>query len=390
MSGDGAVHQGQGGHRGHGDASTEQADGGLVLDDVSVRYGPTTVIDRLSVTVDRGEVLAVLGPSGSGKSTLLRAVAGLEPLDGGSITLAGRDLGRVPTHQRGLGLMFQDHGLFTHLDVVGNIGYGLEVAGMAAPDRRRRVDELVALVGLEGLERRRVDQLSGGEAQRVALARALAPEPGLLMLDEPLGSLDRSLREQLTGDLRRLLSELGQTALHVTHDQSEAFAVADRVAVLDGGALVAVGRPAELWSDPGSTFVAGFLGHPNRWTATIGDGGEVRVDQWTIGRVEAGHPLREAGSGPVEVLVPVTAISLAGVDSLPAPDGGIDAVVERVVFDQGRHRVTARLDGPSRGSDAGDGPGTVRAELDHLGPVEVGQRCQIVVDLAAVRTLDRF
>jgi len=366
-----------------------QAERGLVLDEISVSYGTATVIDRLSVTVERGEVLAVVGPSGSGKSTLLRAVAGLEPLAGGSISLAGRDLGRVPTHQRGLGLMFQDHGLFTHLDVAGNIGYGLEVAGMAAPDRRRRIDELVALVGLEGLEHRRVDQLSGGEAQRVALARALAPEPGLLMLDEPLGSLDRALREQLTGELRRLLSELGQTAIHVTHDQSEAFAVADRVAVIDGGALVAIGRPADLWSDPGSAFVARFLGHPNRWAATVGDGGVVLVDGVPIGRLEEGHPLRSAGSDPVEVLVPATAISMDDSGTDTDVEGSIDALVERVVFDQGRHRVTVRI-GPSAPESGSEGATAgVRAELDHIGQVEVGQRRRIVVDLGGMRILDR-
>lgn len=366
----------------------ERDEGGLILDEVLVRYGPTTVIDRLSLTVGRGEVVAVVGPSGSGKSTLLRAVAGLEPLAGGSITLAGRDLVGVPTHHRGLGLMFQDHGLFTHLDVVGNIGYGLEVAGMAGAERRRRVDELLSLVGLEGLGHRRVDQLSGGEAQRVALARALAPEPGLLMLDEPLGSLDRALREQLTGELRRLLSELGQTAVHVTHDQSEAFAVADRIAVIDGGELVAVGRPADLWSDPGSAFVARFLGHPNRWTATVGDGGVMLVEGVPIGRVEA-RQLRGAGPGPIEVMLPVTAISMLDDDAEIHCGPGFDGVVERVVFDQGRHRVTLRIavPGPPVGVD-GAGAG-VLVELDHIGPVEVGQCRRIVADLGALRVLDR-
>ncbi|MEL6986161.1 MAG: ABC transporter ATP-binding protein, partial [Actinomycetota bacterium] len=312
-------------------ASTASVGDGLVLEDVSVAYGDATIIDGLSLTVEPGELVAVVGPSGSGKSTLLRAVAGLEPLAGGSIRLAGRDLVGVPTHHRGLGLMFQDHGLFTHLDVVDNIGYGLRVAGHSDGARRARVEELVALVGLEGLERRRVDQLSGGEAQRVALARALAPEPGLLMLDEPLGSLDRALREQLTTDLRRLLSGLGQTALHVTHDQSEAFVIADRVAVIDEGRLAAIGRPAELWADPGSVFVAQFLGHPNRWSATVGDGGVVTVDEVDLGRIDAEHPCRSAGPGPVEVVLPVTAVSLGPSDAGPHP-GSVAVIVEQAVF----------------------------------------------------------
>ncbi|MCL4142355.1 UNVERIFIED_CONTAM: hypothetical protein GTU68_019242 [Idotea baltica] len=241
---------------------------GLLVEQVSIRYGSALALDRFSLETEKGEIVAVLGPSGSGKSTLLRAVAGLEPLAEGRIVLHGRDLSGIATHRRGLGLMFQDHGLFTHLSVADNIAYGLKTAGTPKPEREARVAELLDLVGLAGFGDRRTGQLSGGEAQRVALARALAPNPGLLMLDEPLGSLDRALREQLTGDLRRLLTELGQTALHVTHDQSEAFAVADRVVVVDDGKPVAIGTPAELWDNPGSRFVAEFLGHPNIWTVS--------------------------------------------------------------------------------------------------------------------------
>lgn len=365
---------------------------GLVIEEVSVRFDGEPVLDRLSLTVAPGEVVAVVGPSGSGKSTLLRAVAGLEPLAGGRIVLGGRDLGGVPTHHRGLGLMFQDHGLFTHLDVAGNVAYGLRVAGMSDRERGRRVAELVALVGLDGLEGRRVDQLSGGEAQRVALARALAPEPGLLMLDEPLGSLDRALREQLTGELRRLLSELGQTALHVTHDQSEAFAMADRVAVIDDGRVVAVGRPADLWSDPGSRFVASFLGHPNLWSVTVDDRGAVWADGLRLGRLAAGHELsadRVSGDHrPVDVVVPVTAI-----DMVAQPDEGIVVEVERVVFDRGTHRVAARLlaDGSGDGAARTDlGPASpVTVEFDRTEPIEVGARCRIRLDLDQVRVLHR-
>ena len=355
---------------------------GLAVEEISVRYEDTLVLDRLRLDVGPGEVVAVVGPSGSGKSTLLRAVAGLEPLAGGRVVLGGRDLASVPTHRRGLGLMFQDHGLFTHLDVAGNVAYGLEVAGVPAADRRIRVAELLDLVGLGRLAGRPVDQLSGGEAQRVALARALAPAPGLLMLDEPLGSLDRSLREQLTDELRRLLGELGQTALHVTHDQSEAFALADRVAVIDGGRVLAVDRPARLWADPGSEMVARFLGHPNRWSVVVGEGGRVMVEGVQLGRLGRDHRLHRS-PGSVRAVLPATAVRLAGSDPASVDDGdGLPAAIDDVVFDRGRHRVVARI-----GSSTGAGGGVV-VEFETTRAVEVGGRCRLVLDLDQLQPLD--
>lgn len=351
---------------------------GLLVDEVSVHYGDTRALDRFSLELAPGEVVAVLGPSGSGKSTLLRAVAGLEPLAGGRIVFGGRDLAGVPTHRRGLGLMFQDHGLFGHLSVADNIAYGLKIQGVAAAPRRERVAELLDLVGLEAMGSRRPDQLSGGEAQRVALARALAPEPGLLMLDEPLGSLDRALREQLVGDLRRLLSELGQTALHVTHDQGEAFALADRVALVDQGRAVAVEHPARLWADPGSAFVARFLGHPNIWTVTIGDDGTVRRSGTVLGRLATGHLLRSGTSGPIEVVLPVTAIDLARSDE----EDAVPARIDEVVFGRGHHRVRAT---PTAGESCGTGRSSV--EFETTVAVEVGTECRLRLDLDQLRSL---
>ena len=346
---------------------------GLVVDNATVAYGTTTALDRFDLAVAEGEIMAVLGPSGSGKSTLLRAVAGLEPLTGGSITLGGRDLAGVPTHHRELGMMFQDHGLFAHLNVGRNIGYGLRIAGADRKAERSRVTELLSLVGLDGFADRAPDQLSGGEAQRVALARAVAPEPGLMMLDEPLGSLDRALRDQLTGDLRRMLKEIGQTALHVTHDQAEAFAIADRVAVVSAGRPVAVGAPAELWSNPGSVFVARFLGHPNIWTVEVDGQGVVQAGGTVLGQVGADHPLSAAASttasstdgSPTDgssthvepglsVVVPTTAIRLVPTDtsgvsgSVSDGENGLaegspfSATVVSSVFRQGMHEVTVK------------------------------------------------
>ncbi len=234
---------------------------GLAIDDVVVRYGDAAAVDGVTLDVAPGEIVAVIGPSGCGKSSLLRAVAGLEPLHRGAVRWAGTDLAPVAVHQREFGLMFQDHVLFPHRDVGENVAFGLRMHRAGAHEQRERVAEMLGLVGLAGFERRRVDELSGGEAQRVALARALAPRPRLLMLDEPLGSLDRSLRERLAIDIRTTVRELGVAALHITHDQDEAFTVADRVAVMRGGRIVRAEAPHSLWRDPGTEFVARFLGH---------------------------------------------------------------------------------------------------------------------------------
>jgi len=233
----------------------------LDLSSVTVAYAGVPAVSEATLVVPDGEVLALLGPSGCGKSTLLRAIAGLEPTAGGSIRWDDSDLAGVPVHRRGFGLMFQDGVLFPHRDVAGNIAYGLQRAGL---DRRQvavRVGELLELVGLPGYGGRRVATLSGGEAQRVALARALAPRPRLLLLDEPLAALDRSLRERLLTDLRDVLTTTGTTAVFVTHDQHEAFAVADLLAVMRSGAVRQVGTTAQVWANPVDEWVAGFVGY---------------------------------------------------------------------------------------------------------------------------------
>ena len=219
---------------------------------------PVTAVDGVDLDVARGQTVALLGASGCGKSSLLRAVAGLEDLAGGTIAWDGRDVVRVPVHKRGFGLMFQDGQLFPFRDVAGNVAYGL--TGVPRPERRARVEEMLELVGLPGYGPRDVTTLSGGQAQRVALARSLAPEPRLLLLDEPLSALDRALREQLVVDLRDILTRQGTTALYVTHDHGEARAVADRVGVMEAGRLLRIDAPEALWAHPGGEAVARFLG----------------------------------------------------------------------------------------------------------------------------------
>jgi len=231
----------------------------LALSAVSVSYDGTPAVRDASLELPDGQVLAVLGPSGCGKSTLLRAVAGLEPLVAGSIAWDGADLARVPTHRRGFALMFQDGQLFNHLTVVRNVGYALRLR--RASGITERVEELLALVGLEGYADRLPATLSGGERQRVALARCLAVRPRLLLLDEPLSALDAGLRQRLAADLRSILTHEGTTALMVTHDHEEAFTVADRLAVMRAGQIVQQGAIDEVWRAPVDPETALFLGY---------------------------------------------------------------------------------------------------------------------------------
>jgi thiamine transport system ATP-binding protein len=236
----------------------------LQLRELSVDYDGFTAVAGIDLEVADGEIVCVLGPSGSGKSSLLRAVAGLEPGTRGLVAWDGDDLARVPPHRRGFGLMFQDHALFPHRDVEGNVSFGLRMQHLPRPEVEARTADALALVGLLGFAHRRVRELSGGEQQRVALARALAAAPHLLMLDEPLGALDRALRERLVTELRALFVELGLTTLFVTHDQDEAFALADRLVVMHEGRIEQVGTPTEVWRRPANAFVADFLG----WNVT--------------------------------------------------------------------------------------------------------------------------
>ena len=232
----------------------------LELIDIRKSYEGKPLLEGVTLRVDRGETVCLLGPSGGGKSTLLRIAAGLEQPESGRVLWDGVDITQTPAHRRGFGLMFQDYALFPHLNVADNVAFGLRMQKEPEVRIRKEVGEALARVELAGFERRRVMDLSGGEQQRVALARALAPRPKLLMLDEPLGALDRGLREQLRGQLRRLLRELQIPSLYVTHDQEEAFGVAQRVALLNAGRIVQSGRPEELVARPASPWAADFLG----------------------------------------------------------------------------------------------------------------------------------
>lgn len=232
----------------------------LEVQNLMRRFGTFKALDGASLDVHEGETLALLGPSGCGKTTTLRIIAGFENADSGTIHLGGRDLMRLQPNARDIGLVFQDYALFPHMSVEDNIAYGLRRRGIDRNARRTRVDEMLSLVRLNGFEKRRPSQLSGGQQQRVALARAIAISPQLLLLDEPLSNLDAKLREALQTQLRHILTTVRATTLIVTHDQEEALALADRIAVMRKGRVVQIGAPREIYDNPASRFVAEFIG----------------------------------------------------------------------------------------------------------------------------------
>ena len=268
---------------------------------LSVRFDGKAALDEASLDVEDREVVTILGPSGCGKTTLLRVVAGLQLPDAGRVVLDGADLAGVAPHRRGIGLVFQDHALFPHRDVFGNVAFGLRMRGDSPGQVTRRTSELLGLVGLTGLEARSIGSLSGGEQQRVALARALAPEPRVLLLDEPLGSLDRRLRDRLLEELRELFDELELTAIYVTHDRTEAFMLGDRVAVMRAGRIVQVATPDELWANPFDADTARFLG-----IANVDANEAIRPEAITVRSSASGNGVVEsaARTGPtVQLLV---------------------------------------------------------------------------------------
>jgi ABC-type Fe3+/spermidine/putrescine transport system ATPase subunit len=285
---------------------------------VSKAFAGTSVLQDVSFEANEGEIVCLLGPSGCGKTTLLRIIAGLETADSGRVTFDGRPLESVPVHRRGFGLMFQDFALFPHQDVAANVAFGLRVQELSRQKVEDRVTEMLALVGMRGYEGRRVFDLSGGEQQRVALARSLAPGPRLLMLDEPLGSLDRALREDLMNELRSILKRVGVTSVYVTHDQQEAFAISDRVIVMHQGRVVQQGTPHEVYFRPASSWVARFLGMTNLIQGQIvaiqsGPGGETTtIVRTSLGELTLRGSGRYALDQGVTVLIRPEAARLAG------------------------------------------------------------------------------
>ena len=285
----------------------------LRIDAVVKKFGPFRAVDRLSLDIRAGEFFALLGPSGCGKTTLLRMLAGFETPDQGRILLDGKDIAQVLPHQRPVNMMFQNYALFPHLSVRDNIAFGLKRAGMPRAQINTRVAEMVALVKLEGLEKRKPDQLSGGQKQRVALARSLARRPQVLLLDEPLAALDKKLRESTQLELMELQRRLGMTFIIVTHDQEEAMTVASRIGVMDAGRLEQVATPRELYEAPASRWIAEFVGEVNLFEGQIAphESNRLAVSTRDAGTIFVAEPRQPVGKTNVCVAIRPEKIKLS-------------------------------------------------------------------------------
>jgi putative spermidine/putrescine transport system ATP-binding protein len=326
----------------------------------------THALEPATLDIARGETLVLLGPSGCGKTTMLRIIAGLEvPDTGGRVLFDGKDMTAVPIERRNVGMVFQSYALFPNMTVSDNIGYGLKIRGIPTKERAARVAELVALTNISGLENRRIDQLSGGQRQRVALARAVAIRPGILLLDEPLTALDAALRDRLRGELNRLLRALGITTIYVTHDQSEAMELGDRVVVMQKGAIAQIGTPREIYFTPQSRFVAEFIGAANIVEAAI----------------ENGYLVLPGGRQPIDgdANMP-TAVAMIRPETIRVVDAGsasLSGTIDSVSFIGDRQRLV--ISGASNRLLTVDAPNTVQ--------VRPGERIGLSISPDAVRLL---
>lgn len=309
----------------------------LVVDSLEMNYGPLKALDDVSLKIEEGEFISLLGPSGSGKTTMLMSIAGFNIPTAGRIVLDGQDITRTEPEDRNFGLVFQGYALFPHLTVAGNVAFPLKVRKWDAARIKNRVDEMLALVGLENFADRKPRQLSGGQQQRVALARALSFGPRVLLLDEPLSALDRMLREQMQTELRRLHKETGVTFLYVTHDQQEALTMSDRIAVFEKGKIVEQGSPARLFKSPTTRFVAEFLGENNFVRGNCSNG------VWQA--FGTGFALPDARDGGVDAGEATLWLRPGDIGFGDGRDGHIKftAKVEDFVFGGTQSRLTLRL-----------------------------------------------
>jgi putative spermidine/putrescine transport system ATP-binding protein len=326
----------------------------------------TRALEPATLDISRGETLVLLGPSGCGKTTMLRIIAGLELPDmGGKVLFDGKDMTSVPIERRNVGMVFQSYALFPNMSVSDNIGYGLKIRGVSSKERAARVAELVALTNISGLENRRIDQLSGGQRQRVALARAVAIRPGILLLDEPLTALDAALRDRLRGELNRLLRALGITTIYVTHDQSEAMELGDRVVVMQKGVIAQIGTPREIYFTPNSRFVAEFIGAANIVEATV----------------DSGHLLLPGGRLPIgggaNMQAAVAMIRPETIRVVEPAGAALSGTIDSVSFIGDRQRLV--IGGASHKALVVDAPNTVQAKP--------GERIGLSIAPEAVRLL---
>lgn len=344
----------------------------LEVSNISKKFNHEPALKGVDLSVDKGEILCLLGPSGCGKTTLLRIIAGLENADQGRIVFDGRDMAGVMPHHRRFGMMFQEFALFPHKNVFENVAFGLHMQHYRESRIKDRTNKILKIVGLEGKEKRGVDELSGGERQRVALARSMAPNPRLLMLDEPMGSLDRALRERLIQDLRRILKKVSVTAIFVTHDQAEAFTMADRIAVFNAGRIEQVDPPEILYKNPFTSAVARFLGFQNLIPGTVIRKG--RID------TEIGLMRIDTGSRPVNqeltVLIRPEGAHMPGnrvgmSESVPTVSGRISDCC----FQGASYRITLITE---------SGRALIFFLPNHPAPPRAGRKIQLAIDSEAV------
>ncbi|MDZ4670000.1 MAG: ABC transporter ATP-binding protein [Phototrophicales bacterium] len=312
----------------------------IYLHNITKKYGATAVVDDVSLEIEQGELFVLLGPSGSGKSTILRMIAGLAPLDGGQISLNGRDVTHLPPQKRHTGFVFQNYSLFQHMTVAQNIGFGLEIQKVPRAQRKERVEELLTLIEMQEYGNRLPAQLSGGQQQRVAVARALAQKPDVLLLDEPFGALDVKIRGQLRQNLREIQQRLNVTAILVTHDQEEAFELADKIGIIDKGRLLEIGTPDQLYRHPAHRFTATFLGNANLFNAQRNGStiyiGEKRLPAPPNTEFLAGKPVQMMFR-PEEVVIASASHPL---------DGNVfgEGIIESIAFAGALERIAIKLD----------------------------------------------
>jgi len=351
---------------------------GLRLEGVVKRFGEFVAVRGIDLDVEQGTFLTILGPSGSGKTTLLRMIAGFMPVSEGAIWLGGRDVSRVAPGERDIGMVFQNYALFPHMTVLENVAYGLKVRKRAKAERERRAHEVLALVGLEGFDERLPRQLSGGQQQRVAFARALAFEPQMLLMDEPLGALDRELRVRMAAELRRLHDELGNTVLYVTHDREEALTLSDKIAVMRNGVVEAIGIPQDLFARPDTGFVAAFFGGHNVVPCEQLPGAQAPGTQ----RVRCLHQTLDVARSPrlaadaADACLAIPGDALALVEPHEGEASGAPAVVNSAVYMGNAIQVNCDVE-PDR-----PGP-PIRLRVDLPGgrsvPPPVGTRVRVVI-----------
>ena len=354
----------------------------LEVSGLSKSFDGVRAVDGVSFSADRGELLALLGPSGCGKTTLLRLLAGLEEPDGGTVRFNENFINGQTPEQRGFGLMFQDLALFPHMDVFGNVSFGLRMQRLPRPQIQTRVHELLDLVEMSGYANRKVHELSGGERQRVALARSLAPAPRLLMLDEPLGSLDRALRDSLQGQVRRILKEVSVTSIYVTHDRDEAFAMADRLIFMNHGRIVQTGTPEEVVADPADGFVARSLGFKNILRGVVRSDGEVLDIECSVGVFSVPKPpdLKTAKRAELILLIDEKGIAISALPSgEAATSSSLKGMITERMFRGDRYEIRVQI---------GQGELYCHASADaDTTLIRRGQHVAVSINPAAIRFL---